>query len=154
MATVTPIKPIRSAADYRQAVARIGAILLTEESQRDVDTLDVLSVLVHQYEETHYPMDPPDPIDAILFRLEQKGLERSDLGRLLGSRQRASEVLSRRRSLSVGMIRSLYEELGIPAEILIRGSVKRLRVMRKAVPRALSHRRPALKATTRAKAPR
>ena len=84
------------------------------------DRLDVLATLIDAYEAEHYPMDPPDPIEAIEFRMEQKGLTRKDLAKILGTRTRVSEVLNRRRNLSIGMIRQLHEKLGISAEVLIR----------------------------------
>jgi HTH-type transcriptional regulator / antitoxin HigA len=84
------------------------------------DRLDVLATLIEAYEAEHHPMDPPDPIEAIKFRMEQQGLTRKDLERLLGTRTRLSEVLNRKRSLSIAMIRRLHEELGISAEVLIR----------------------------------
>ena len=84
------------------------------------DRLDVLATLSEAYEAEHHSMDPPDPIEAIKFRMEQQGLTRKDLERLLGTRTRVSEVLNRKRSLSIAMIRRLHEELGISAEVLIR----------------------------------
>ncbi|MDZ4697874.1 MAG: helix-turn-helix domain-containing protein [Deltaproteobacteria bacterium] len=83
------------------------------------DDLEVLVTLVDAYEAKHYPIDPPDPVDAIVFRLEQQGMERSDLGEILGSRSRASEVLNRRRPLSIQMIVRLRDALGISADVLI-----------------------------------
>jgi HTH-type transcriptional regulator / antitoxin HigA len=84
------------------------------------DRLDVLATLIEAYEERHYPMDPPDPIEAIKFRMEQQGLTRKDLESMIGTRTRIAEVLSRKRALSIAMIRRLHEKLGIPAAVLIR----------------------------------
>ena len=84
------------------------------------DRLDILATLVDVYENEHYPMDPPDPIEAIVFRMEQQGLTRKDLEGILGSRTRVAEVLNRRRGLSINMIRRLHDTLGISAEVLIR----------------------------------
>jgi HTH-type transcriptional regulator/antitoxin HigA len=84
------------------------------------DRLDVLATLIDAYESEHFPMDPPDPIDAIRFRMEQQGLSRKDLEGLIGTRTRVAEVLNRRRGLSINMIRRLHERLGISAEVLIR----------------------------------
>ena len=84
------------------------------------DRLDILATLIEAYETEHYPMDPPDPIEAIKFRMEQQGLTRKDLEEILGTRTRVSEVLNRKRGLSINMIRALHDKLGIPAEILIR----------------------------------
>jgi HTH-type transcriptional regulator/antitoxin HigA len=95
-----------------------GARLGTEEGDR----LDVLATLIDVYEAAHYPADPPDPIEAIKFRMEQQGLSRKDLEPLIGTRTRVAEVLNRRRSLSIGMIRRLHKKLGISAEVLIRPS--------------------------------
>jgi HTH-type transcriptional regulator/antitoxin HigA len=86
------------------------------------DRLDVLATLIDAYEAQHYPMDPPDPIEAIKFRMEQQGLTRKDLEPLIGTRTRVAEVLNRKRSLSIGMIRRLHRKLGISAEVLIRPS--------------------------------
>src|SRR5579863_4720820 len=86
------------------------------------DLLDVLATLVDDYESRHHPMDPPDPVKAIKFRMEQQGLTRKDLEGIIGTRTRIAEVLNHRRPLSIGMIRRLHDRLGIPAEILIRES--------------------------------
>jgi HTH-type transcriptional regulator / antitoxin HigA len=86
------------------------------------DRLDVLATLIDAYEAQHYPMDPPDPIEAIKFRMEQQGLTRKDLEPLIGTRTRVAEVLNRKRGLSIEMIRRLHRELGISAEVLIRSS--------------------------------
>jgi HTH-type transcriptional regulator / antitoxin HigA len=84
----------------------------------------VLATLIDAYEAEHYPMDPPDPIEAIKFRMEQQGLTRRDLEELIGTRTRIAEVLNRKRGLSIGMIRRLHERLGISAEVLIRPNRK------------------------------
>jgi HTH-type transcriptional regulator/antitoxin HigA len=84
------------------------------------DRLDVLATLIDAYEARHYPMDPPDPIEAIQFRMEQLGLTRKDLEPLIGTRARVAEVMNRKRSLSIDMIRSLHQHLGISADVLIR----------------------------------
>jgi HTH-type transcriptional regulator/antitoxin HigA len=89
------------------------------------DRLDILATLVDAYEAEHYPMDPPDPIAAIRFRMEQQGLTRKDLEGIIGSRTRVAEVLNRRRGLSINMIRRLHEKLGIPAEVLIQPTKRR-----------------------------
>jgi HTH-type transcriptional regulator/antitoxin HigA len=81
-----------------------------------------MRTLIDAYEAEHYPMDPPDPIEAIKFRMEQQGLTRRDLEEIIGTRTRLAEVLNRRRGLSIGMIRRLHERLGISAEVLIRPS--------------------------------
>jgi HTH-type transcriptional regulator / antitoxin HigA len=113
------LKPIRSKKDYEAALKEVerlwGAKLGTEEGDR----LDVLATLIDGYEAAHDPVDPPDPIEAIKFRMEQQGLSRKDLEPLIGTRTRVAEVLNRRRSLSIGMIRRLHKKLGISAEVLI-----------------------------------
>ena len=86
----------------------------------DGDRLDVLATLIDVFEAEHHPIDPPDPIEAIKFRMEQRGLTRKDLEGILGSRTRIAEVLNRRRGLSISMIRRLHDKLGILAEVLIR----------------------------------
>lgn len=86
------------------------------------DRLDVLATLIDAYEGEHHPIDPPDPIEAIKFRMEQQNLTRKDLEGILGTRTRVAEVLNRRRGLSINMIRRLHEDLGIPADVLIRKS--------------------------------
>lgn len=118
----TELKPIRSRADYKAAVAELGRLWGAKSGTRDGDRLDVLATLIDAYEAEHDPMDPPDPVEAIKFRMEQQGLTRKDLEPLIGTRTRVAEVLNRRRNLSIGMIRRLHERLGISAEVLIRPS--------------------------------
>jgi HTH-type transcriptional regulator/antitoxin HigA len=117
---MTELKPIRTEQDYEAALAEIGRLWGARSGTPEGDRLDVLATLVEAYETLHHPMDPPDPIEAIKFRMEQQGLTRKDLERLLGTRTRVSEVLNRERGLSIAMIRRLHEELGISAEVLIR----------------------------------
>lgn len=118
------VKPIRSEADYEAAMAEVAALWGAKFGTPKGDRLDVLATLIDAYENEHYPMDPPDPIEAIKFRMEQQGLTRRDLEQIIGTRTRISEVLARKRGLSIGMIRRLHERLGIPAEVLIRPSRK------------------------------
>ena len=114
------VKPIRTRRDYESAIKAIERLWGARAGTPDGDRLDVLATLIDAYETQHYPMDPPDPIEAIKFRMEQKGLTRKDLAKILGTRTRVSEVLNRRRNLSIGMIRQLHKKLGISAEVLIR----------------------------------
>jgi len=114
------LRPIRTQADYKAALKKISSLLEAPVGSKENEMLELLSVLVEAYEEEHHPVDPPDPIEAIKFRMEQMGLTRRDLEPYLGSRARVSEVLNRKRPLSVEMIRRLNAGLGIPAEILIR----------------------------------
>ena len=114
------LKPIRTKADYEAALRVIERLWGSRAGTPEGDRLDILATLVDAYESEHYPMDPPDPIEAIKFRMEQQGLNRKDLADILGSRTRVAEVLNRRRGLSINMIRRLHEKLGISVEVLIR----------------------------------
>lgn len=118
------VRPIRSNADYEAALAEVAALWGSKAGTPKGDRLDVLATLIDAYESEHYPMDPPDPIEAIRFRMEQQGLSRRDLEQIIGTRTRISEVLNRKRSLSISMIRRLHEHLGISADVLIRPSRK------------------------------
>jgi HTH-type transcriptional regulator/antitoxin HigA len=113
------LKPIKSDADYEAALKEIERLWGAEEGSADGDRLEILATLVEAYEENHFPMDLPDPIEAIMFRLEQQGEDKSALVGILGSRTRVYEVLRRDRALSLNMIRQLNQHLKIPAEILI-----------------------------------
>jgi len=119
---MSEIKPIRSEADYESALVEVERLWGARACTPDGDRLDVLATLIDAYESDHHLIDPPDPIEAIKFRMEQQGLTRKDLEGILGSRTRIAEVLNRRRGLSINMIRRLHEKLGIPAEVLIRPS--------------------------------
>jgi HTH-type transcriptional regulator / antitoxin HigA len=114
------IKPIRSNADHERALLEIQRLWGAKEGTREGDRLDVLVTLVDAYESEHFPMDPPDPIEAIRFRLEQQGLDPSALVGVIGGRSRVYEVMHRKRALSLEMIRRLNERFGIPADVLIR----------------------------------
>jgi HTH-type transcriptional regulator/antitoxin HigA len=114
------LKPIRTEADYDAALAEIEGLWGARLDTSEGDRLDVLATLIDAYEAQHDPIDPPDPIEAIRFRMKQQGLTRRDLERMLGTRTRVSEILNRKRSLSIGMIRRLHAELGISADVLIR----------------------------------
>src|SRR3984893_11508163 len=114
------LKPIRTKTDYEKALNEVKSLWGAKTGTREGNRLDVLATLIDAYEAEHYPMDPPDPVEAIKFRMEQQGLSRKDLEPLIGTRTRVAEVLNRKRSLSVAMIRRLHEGLGIPADILIR----------------------------------
>jgi HTH-type transcriptional regulator / antitoxin HigA len=116
------LKPIRSKKDHEAALKEVERLWGAKLGTQAGDRLDVLATLIDVYEAAHYPLDPPDPIEAIKFRMEQQGLSRKDLEPLIGTRTRVAEVLNRRRSLSIGMIRRLHKKLGISAEVLIRPS--------------------------------
>jgi HTH-type transcriptional regulator/antitoxin HigA len=116
------LKPIRTEADHAAALAEVELLWGAKDGTPEGDRLDVLATLIDSYESIAYPMDPPDPIDAIQFRMDQMGLSRKDLEPFIGTRARVTEVLNRKRSLSIDMIRRLHEGLGISAEVLIRPS--------------------------------
>ena len=113
------IKPIRTQRDYKAALAEIERLFDAKPGTPDGDRLEVLATLVETYEQQHYPMLPPDPVEAIVYFMEARGLSRTDLEPYLGSRAKVSEVLNRKRSLSIEMIRRLHDGLGIPADVLI-----------------------------------
>jgi HTH-type transcriptional regulator/antitoxin HigA len=114
------IKPIKTESDNKVALARIEQLWDAQPNTTEGDELDVLVTLVQAFEEAHYSIDAPNPVEAILFRMEQAGLEDADLVQYLGQRSRVSEVLGYKRRLSIGMIRKLNEGLKIPLESLIR----------------------------------
>jgi HTH-type transcriptional regulator/antitoxin HigA len=113
------IQPIRTKADHDAALERIAELMSAEAGTHEGDELDILATLVEVYEQKNFPIAPADPIEAINFRIEQLGLERKDLEPYLGSRHRVSEVLNRRRGLSLEMIRRLHEGLKIPLDVLV-----------------------------------
>lgn len=113
------IKPIRTEADYKNALTEIDRLWLAEAGSPDGDKLEIMITLVEAYEEKHHPIPPPDPVEAIIHLMESQSLSRSDLEAYIGSRARVSEVLNRKRPLSLNMIRKLQSGLGIPAEVLI-----------------------------------
>lgn len=114
------LKPIRSKADYKRALTSLKKLWGEKSGTPAADRLDILATLIDVYEAEHYLMDPPGPIDAIKFRMEQQGLTRKDLETIIGTRARVTEVLKRKRNLSIAMIRRLHKEFGLSAEILIR----------------------------------
>ena len=116
------VRPIRTEADHEAALEEVAGLWGAASGTPEGDRLDVLATLIDDYEARHYPMDPPDPVEAIRFRMEQQGLTRRDLEGVIGTRTRIAEVLNRKRSLSIGMIRRLHDTLGISAEVLIRPS--------------------------------
>jgi HTH-type transcriptional regulator/antitoxin HigA len=115
------LKPIKTGPQYDEALARVYELMQSEvmENTAESDELEVLSILVKEYENENYPMPSPNPLDAIKFRLNQMGLSEKELGEILGYRSRKSEILSGKRKLSLAMIRKLNEVLHIPAEVLI-----------------------------------
>jgi len=113
------IRPIKTEKDYELNLEEIEKLWGSPENSKEGEKLDVLLILVGDYEDKHYPISPPDPIDAIKFRMEQSGLTRKDLEPYLGSRGRISEIFSRKRDLSLNMIRKLHHHLKIPLESLV-----------------------------------
>ena len=114
------IRPIKTKADHRVALKEIERLMDAKQGTPDGDRLEVLVTLVDHYESQHEPIEPPDPINALLYHMESRGLTRRDLEPFLGSRARIAEVLNRRRPLTIEMIRKLHEGLGISADVLIR----------------------------------
>jgi HTH-type transcriptional regulator / antitoxin HigA len=113
------IRPIKSVRDYERVLHRIEQLMEARPHTKAGDELDVLTTLVEVYEEKHYRVCPPDAIEAIRFRMDQLGMKRKDLEALIGGRGRVSEVLSRKRSLTLPMIRRLHRALQIPLESLV-----------------------------------
>ena len=119
------IKPIRTKSDYERTLREIERLWGAKHPTPDGDRLDVLATLVEAYEQKHFPIDPPDPIEAIRFRLEQQGLDSRALVGIIGGRSRVYEVMERKRALSLEMIRRLHQRFDIPAEVLIRPTGRR-----------------------------
>jgi HTH-type transcriptional regulator/antitoxin HigA len=113
------IKPIKTDEDYHQALDRLELIFDSEKGSSDGDELEVLGILIDQYENEHFPIGLPDPIEAIKYRMEQMGYNQTDLANIVGLKSRASEILNRKRKLSLEMIRQLHERLNIPTDVLI-----------------------------------
>jgi HTH-type transcriptional regulator/antitoxin HigA len=114
------IKPIKNERDYRLVLKEIDTLMDAKAGSAEGDRLDVLATLAEAWEEKHHAIEAPDPIEAIHFAMEQRGLTRRDLEPYIGSRARVAEVLNHKRSLTLAMIRKLHRGLGIPAEVLIR----------------------------------
>lgn len=122
------IKPIRGEADYEKALRRVEELWNSHEGSAESDELDILATLIEAYEQEHYPLELPDPIEAIKFRLEQKGKNSSALIGVIGQRTRVYEVMQGKRPLSLNMIRNLHEKFDIPAEVLIQPTRRRRKV--------------------------
>lgn len=114
------IKPIKTNKDYQKALKRLELIFDARPGTKDGDELDILALLIERYEDEHYPIDAPDPIEAIKFRMEQMGYKQKDLADIIGYKGRVSEILNRKRKLTLEMIRSLHEKLNIPLEALVK----------------------------------
>ena len=113
------IKPIKTEKDYDKALERLEEIFDAKAGSAEGDELEVLGILIDQYENDHFPISLPDPIEAIKFRMEQMGYNQTDLANIVGLKSRASEILNRKRKLSLEMIRQLHERLNIPTDVLI-----------------------------------
>lgn len=113
------LKPIKTKKDYQQALDRLELIFDAKKGTNEGDELAILGILIDQYENEHFPIDLPDPIAAIKFRMEQLGYTQTDLAKVVGLKSRASEILSKKRKLSLDMIRQLHEKLNIPTDVLI-----------------------------------
>ncbi len=113
------IKPIRSEADYKKALERLEVIFDAKRETDEGDELEILSILIDNYESGNFPIDMPDPISAINFRMEQMGLKQKDLVDMIGFKSRVSEIMNKKRKLTLEMIRKLSADLNIPTEVLI-----------------------------------
>lgn len=113
-------KILKTEEEYAAALARVESLMDAKPGTPREEDLELWSLLVERYEEENFPVDIPDPVDAIKFRMDQEGLRQKDLERFFPGKNRVSEILNRKRPLSIGMIRSLHRGLGIPAEVLLR----------------------------------
>ena len=113
------IKPIKTKKDYEQAMLRLENLFDAKKGTPKGDELEILSLLIEKYEDDKFPIDLPDPIEAIKFRMEQSGLTQTDLANIVGQKSRASEILNRKRKLSLDMIRQLHNKWRIPTEVLV-----------------------------------
>lgn len=113
------IKPIKTKEDYSQALERLELIFDAKIGSSKGDELEVLGILIEQFENENFPIGLPDPIEAIKFRMEQMGYNQTDLANIVGLKSRASEILNRKRKLTLEMIRQLHERLNIPTDVLI-----------------------------------
>lgn len=113
------IRPIKNEEDYKKSIKRLEVLWGSKKNTPEGDELDLLATLIESYEMKHFPILPPDPVDAILFRMEQMNMTKSDMAKYLGSQSRVSEILTRKRRLTLKMVKSLYRDLKIPADILL-----------------------------------
>ncbi|WP_298248397.1 helix-turn-helix domain-containing protein [uncultured Christiangramia sp.] len=113
------ITPIRNEQDYQNALERLEVIFDAKKGTEDGDELEILSILIDNYENEHFPIGMPDPIEAIKFRMEQMGMKQKDLAEVFGFKSRVSEILSKKRKLTLEMVRKLNTTLHIPTEVLI-----------------------------------
>ena len=113
------IKPIKNESEYQSALVRLEEIFDAKQGTNKGDELEVLSILINNYENEHFPIESPDPIEAIKFRMDQLGIKQKDLAKIIGYKSRVSEIINKKRKLSLGMIRKLHHKLNIPTEVLI-----------------------------------
>ena len=113
------IKVLKTEDDYNQALKRLDEIFHAPIDSKEGDEAELLSILIEKYEDDHYPIEPPDPIEAIKFRMEQMGMTKKELAEIIGYKSRVSEIFSRKRKLTLKMIRNLHDQLKIPYESLI-----------------------------------
>lgn len=113
------IKPIKTEEDYNAALERLEIIFDAKPGTTEGDELEILGMLIEHFENEHYPIGLPDPVEAIKFRMEQMGYNQSDLAEIIGQKSRASEILNRKRKLSLEMIRQLHKALNIPTDVLV-----------------------------------
>ena len=113
------IRPIRNEADYKKALERLEVIFDSKKGTEEGDELEILAILIDNYENENFPIGMPDPISAINFRMEQMGLKQKDLVKMIGFKSRVSEIMNRKRKLTLDMIRKLNADLNIPTEVLI-----------------------------------
>ena len=113
-------KIIKTEDEYAEALARVEMLMNAKPGSSKEEELELWSLLVERYEEEHFPIDLPDPVEAIKFRMQQEGLRQKDLEKFFPGKNRVSEILNHKRPLSIGMIRALHRGLGIPAEVLLR----------------------------------
>ena len=113
------IKPIKTKRDYQDVLSRLEIIFDAKKGTPEGEELEILGILIEQYENENFPIDLPDPIEAIKFRMEQLGYSQADLAKVVGLKSRASEILNKKRKLSLEMIRQLHSKLNIPTDVLI-----------------------------------
>jgi len=113
------VKLIKTKKEYQQAMERLEMLFDAKKGTEEGDELEILSILIEKYENEHFPIDLPDPIEAIKFRMEQLGYNQGDLAKVVGLKSRASEILNKKRKLSLDMIRELHKKLHIPTDVLI-----------------------------------
>ena len=113
------IKPIRNDKDYEEALQRVEVLMDAKEGTEEFDELEILSTLIENYEAKYFSIDIPDPIEAIKFRMEQEGLKQKDVAKLFGNKVRVSEVLNKKRRLTLDMVRNLHDNLSIPYDSLL-----------------------------------